>query len=228
MDIRVLVVDPEPFFCEALAVALPEHGCIVVGWAIGEREAVDLAATTDPNVVFAEVELEGGAAFALARRLGRTVPVVVLTRRDEGSILLDSVAAGAAGCVTHHVDVAGAAALARQASSGRFAIEPDRLGPALADAVARLRGKGDPPEQRLASLTVRELEVLDLVAQGRTNAEISAHLHLSAHTVRTHVGNILHKTEAHSRAEVARLLLSMTDGRRSVRIDGPDLPRRQP
>jgi DNA-binding NarL/FixJ family response regulator len=221
---RVLIVDPEPFFCESLATALSRVPEVeVIGWTTDELDAARLAADRKPQVLLTEVLLDGGSGLSLARKLGDGTRVVVLTRGHEGEVLLDAVAAGASGCLSHSVGVNRLATLAGRAAAGDFVVDDERLHDALRRAAAA-RNRDAGPSAALARLTSREREVLQLLARGLDNEGIAAALHLSPHTARTHVGNILRKLKVHSRAEAARLVLREAAGGEEVlRIEGPDL-----
>lgn len=228
MSIRVLIADPEPFFSDALASALDGSDAVrVVGTTRDEREAERLCGTASPDVVVSEVSLAPGSGLALARRLGDAARVLILTREHPGDVLLDAVEAGAAGCVGHEVGVAALVSLIEHASSGGFAVDTDRLADALRRiASARAERVAGPAD--LSLLTGREREVLRLLAKGLDNDAIGKQLYLSAHTVRTHVGKVLRKLGAHSRAEAARLALSFgesTSGVHVSRIGGPEFKR---
>lgn len=219
-----LVVDHSAFFCEALASVLTENHCDVIGWSTEERDALRLARRAAPSLVLTEIELATGSGLSLARQLGRDMPVVLLTRHDESEVLFDAVVAGAAGCLTHAIDVHRLLSSMEEAASGRFAVDTSRLAPALRIALRRERGDDGSMAQRLAGLTAREREVLALVAEARSNAEIAQRLGLSPHTVRTHVGNLLKKLEIHTRAEAAHMYLSAQASRSAtLEIQGPDL-----
>ncbi len=226
VTVRVLVVDPQPFFCESLTAGLSgADGVEVVGWATDELQAERLAAERSPDVVLTEVELAGGSGLSLARRLSDGVRTVVLTRGHEGDVLLDAVAAGAVGCLSHDLEVEDLARHLVRAADGEFAIDQDRLHGALkrASAAHTPKGAGSP---KLALLTAREREVLVLLAGGLDNQAIARQLHLSAHTARTHVGNILRKLGVHSRADAARIALREGHAEADthvLRIRGPDL-----
>jgi DNA-binding NarL/FixJ family response regulator len=227
--IRVLIVDPQPFFCEALRTALQDSdGIEVVGAAGDELDAAQLAVRHSPDVVLTEVELSAGSGLGLARRLGGRTATVVLTRRPEGEVLLEAVSAGAMGCLGHHLDVAVLASLIHRAAGGAFAIDEGRLHDILKRAsAARAPELGAFP--KLAALTPREREILQLLARGLDNQAIAGQLHLSTHTARTHVGNILRKLGVHSRAEAARVALQQGPARTDshvLRIRGPDLETR--
>jgi len=226
VNVRLLIVDPQPFFCESLATALdgmPEVE--VVGWTTDELEAERLAAEGSAEIVLTEVELAGGSGLSLARRLGDGAFTVLLTRGQEGDILLDAVAAGAMGCLSHDVDLDDLGRHLVLAGSGRFVFDEDRLHTALKRASAGRAQKGG-ASLKLSLLTAREREVLSLLARGMDNQGIAQQLHLSAHTARTHVGNILRKFGVHSRADAARIAIRETqeEGDTHVlRIRGPEL-----
>jgi DNA-binding NarL/FixJ family response regulator len=139
---------------------------------------------------------------------------------------LEAAAAGAAGCIGHATNLSTLGRLVREAASGRFAVDPERLGGALKRAAAR-REAGDESDI-LARLTTREREVLGHLAGGLDNQAIAERLYVSPDTVRTHVNKILRKLGVHSRAEAARLALR-EDQRESghvTRISGPVLDTR--
>jgi DNA-binding NarL/FixJ family response regulator len=224
--VKVLVVDPQPFFCESLAAALKGSADVeVVGWTTDELEADRLASQRSAQVVLTEVELAGGSGLSLTRRLAGSLAVVVLTRGHEGDILLDAVAAGGMGCLSHDLEPDDLARHIVTAADGEFAIDHGRLHVELrrASAARSQKGAGSP---RLALLTVREREVLVLLARGLDNQSIARRLHLSTHTARTHVGNILRKLGVHSRADAARIALREGKAEADthvLRIRGPDL-----
>jgi DNA-binding NarL/FixJ family response regulator len=226
VTVNVLVVDPQPFFCESLSAALSaSDGFEVVGWTTDELEAERIAASRSPDVVLTEVQLAGGSGLSLARRLGDGVRTLILTRAHEGDVLLDAVAAGAVGCLSHDVDVSQLPDHLDRAIEGVFVVDQARLHDALRRA-STSRATRRPGSSKLALLTAREREVLMLLARGMDNEEIGGVLHLSAHTARTHVGNILRKLGVHSRADAARMALRETQAEGDthvLRIRGPDL-----
>jgi DNA-binding NarL/FixJ family response regulator len=226
MAITLLVVDPQPFFCQALASAFDgRSGIEVVGWTTEERKAVQLASQTRPQVVLTEVRLATGSGLNLVRRLKEAAQAIVLTREHEGDYLLDATAAGAVGCLSHGVPFQKLAIAVREAVEGKFVIDTERVGEILRRA-ARPLATEDPGMRALARLTSREREVLSLVAQGLDNEAIGRHLYLSPQTVRTHVGRILRKLGVHSRAEAARLAMRARAsplGVEVLRLRGPEL-----
>jgi two-component system, NarL family, nitrate/nitrite response regulator NarL len=223
--VRVLIVDPQPFFCDALSEAISGHPDVeVVGCTTDELEAARLASQLSPDIVLTEIELAAGSGLSLARRLADGARTIILTRGREGDVLLDAVAAGAMGCLSHDLNPRELTRILDRAVEGIFAVDHSRLHETLKRAsAARLQGAGSP---RLALLTAREREVLQLLARGLDNRAIGRQLHLSSHTARTHVGNILRKLGVHSRADAAWVALQegQADPDTDVlRIRGPEL-----
>jgi DNA-binding NarL/FixJ family response regulator len=217
-----LVVDPDPLLCEALASALPREGLPVVAWTTDEENATAIAHERRPDVVLTEIELANGSGFSLARKLRDRVPTVILTRMEEGDVLLHAAAAGAAGCLGHGMTVPSLRSLIATGLATGFAVDPLRLRMSLVRAASRDR---EDSTRGIARMTPREREVLRLIGLGLGNDAIAAKLYLSPATVRTHVGRILRKLGAHSRAEAARVAVRTgeTGTRDATRIVGPDL-----
>lgn len=224
MSVRVLVVDPQPFFSESLARALEEDDRLeVVGWTADPGDARRLVSTLGPDVVLCDLELATPATLGPLDRSDDEPKVIVLTRGHEGDALLPVAAAGAAGCIGHDIGVGDLCALIADAGAGRFVVNPMRLGAAL-----RRAASGAPASEVTADpidLTLREREILALLSEGLDNDAIATRLHLSTHTVRTHVANILRKLGVRSRAEAARVALRAgAEAEVSVmRIMGPPL-----
>jgi two-component system response regulator NreC len=175
----------------------------VVGEASGVDEAIALAAETKPDVFVMDLGLRDGSgitATAEVMRLSPTTRVLVLTVHDDVAYLRRAFEAGAVGyLVKEAADVELIEAI-RQIAAGRQYVHPT-LGAALlaSDApTARLRGPG-------GELSEREVQVLQLIALGLTNAEIAERLYVSVRTVETHRGHIHQKLDVHTRAELVRL-----------------------
>lgn len=222
MALKVVVADPQIYFCEVLVAALARSGIETAGFTNDELEAEALTRKHRPDVVLTELELGVGSGLSLARRLRDTARVVVLTRRRVGDVLFDVVDAGAVGCLDHGLGVEALAELLRH-SDQSFVLEGSSLLEILRRASSKRWEKAR--GAALAKLSGREREVLRLLARGMDNDRIASALYLSAHTVRTHIGNILKKLEVHSRADAARLALDAEGAKTDpevFRISGPD------
>ncbi len=187
-----------------------------------------MATSLAPDIVLSGSDAAPETVARKVRRLRGHAKVVVLTRRPVGNLLLEAATAGATGVLGHDLGVSDLVPLLAGSIDGRFVVEPSRLGDNLRQAAAG-RAREGPESDGLERLTDREREVLHLLAAGLDNAAIAKRLHLSAHTIRTHVGNILRKLEVHSRAQAARVALAADDPSRAVgvfHIRGPELPPR--
>ncbi|MGI5168513.1 response regulator transcription factor [Spirillospora sp. CA-253888] len=177
----VLIVDDHPMVREGLRGMLAaEPGITVVGEAASGEQAVAAARELRPEVVLMDLRMPGGDGLDAIRRLAGRHRVVVLTGYDHDADIAAAVAAGAAGYLLKDVTRAELAAAVRTAASGGTV-----LSPAVA---ARLAARRDAP-----ALSVREGEVLALVARGLTNAEIGRRLHIGEATVKTHLARVFTK-----------------------------------
>jgi DNA-binding NarL/FixJ family response regulator len=173
-----------------------ENGFEVVGEAANGEEAVRLAHELRPDVVLMDVTmpvLDGIEATRLIRSSLRGTEVVVLTMHGDADVMTRALHAGAVGylvkdCSTEEV----ASAVQQAAGDGGFS-------PELAASVLTEAERFDEPEQPL--LSARELEVLQLVADGLALPEVAAALYISAKTVKNHLASIYQKLEARDRTQ---------------------------
>ena len=192
--VRVLIVDDHEMVREGLKVLLARDGTLdVVGEAATGLEALDLMPRARPNVVLMDLTMpvmDGAEATARIRDEYPDVQVVVLSGVGDAVLVRDALDAGAVSYLvkdSHHEIVVQAI---HDATDGRGRVD----GSALQSNVDRRRpGPG-------ADLTRREREVLALIVEGLSNAEIAARLRLSTGTVRLHVRHLLAKLEAPDRA----------------------------
>ncbi len=201
--IRVLVVDDHPVYRDGVVMALASsQECEVVGQGSDGGEAVALAEELEPDVVVLDLRMPGTDGLEAIRVLGQRVPgvrVVVLTMFEDDASVRAALRAGASGYLMK--------------GASRQDILRSVIGVAQGDVVfagsagrtvqQALTGPGGEPGDRglLPMLTDREVEVLDLVARGRSNGEIARRLFLSEKTVRNHLSHILAKLGLSSRAE---------------------------
>ena len=217
--IRVLVADDQTLMRSGLVGMLAVHDDLeVVGEAADGLEAVQRAAVLRPDVVVMDIRMPRLDGIEATRRL-RAAPggprVLVLTTFDLDEYVWQALRAGAGGFLLKDAPPERLADAVRTVAGGEPLLAPSvtrRLveryvgGPA-ADAAARL----------LADLTPREREVLDLVVEGLSNAEVGARLHLSEATVKTHVTRVLAKLGVRDRVQAVVLAYEsglVTPGRR--------------
>jgi DNA-binding NarL/FixJ family response regulator len=199
--IRVVVADDHPVYREGLATLLSSvAGVQVVGTAADGVQAVDAALELQPDVVVMDVQMPALDGIEATRRLTSESPsvgVVVLTMSEDDETVFAAVRAGARGYLLKGADQT-EVVRAITAVAGGGAV----FGASLARRIADFFAAGPPgPATAFPQLTSREREVLELVAAGRSNAQIAQTLFLSPKTVRNNVSNVLAKLQVADRAE---------------------------
>ncbi len=193
MKLRVLVVAEDVLAAAELAARLSgQPGLTTVDQALLEADLATTAAPHGPDVIVWDLgENAGDVAHDLSAILDLDTPVIVLT--DDARVA-EAAEAGARGILSRDTDVAPLLA-AVQAAGQRLVV----IDPAFVPAVVPARGEA--PDVPADELTAREMEVLQLLAEGLPNKQIAQRLGISEHTVKFHVDSILGKLGAHSRTE---------------------------
>lgn len=193
--IRVLVVDDHPLFRAGLAGLLETVEDVEVVAAVGDGEAaVRRSAELAPDVVLMDLNLPGLPGLEATRRIAALRPapaVLVLTMVDDDDTVTAALGVGARGYLLKGAVQEEVLAALRTVAAGGVVIGAGAARRVLAG------------ERRIAELTPREAEVLALVADGRSNAEIARDLGLSLKTVQNHVSNVLTKLQVRDRTQAA-------------------------
>jgi DNA-binding NarL/FixJ family response regulator len=201
--IRVVLVDDHEVVRTGLRHMLERcRDIVIVGEAANANEALSTVAATRPDIVLLDLKLPGRQGLDVLPELISLAPspqVLVLTVHDDEGLVLSAVRAGAAGYVLKHAGREELAIAIRRVHQGGNYFSPDVLS-ALVHAERDAASDG-------TSLTPRELEILQLLAQGRTNREIGERLFLSADTIKTHLRNLYRKLEVDSRAHAVAIAL---------------------
>jgi DNA-binding NarL/FixJ family response regulator len=204
--IRILIADDHPLFrggLRALLESVPDTE--VVGEATNGHEAVELAHTLTPDVVVMDLnmpELNGIEATRQIDRGATGVRVLVMTMHEDDESVFAALRAGARGYQLKGAAQAETLRAIRAVAHGEAILSP-AIAARLKDYLTAPRVAD--PSEAFPQLTERELDVLHLLAQRRSNAEIAAELFLSQKTVRNYVSGILAKLQVADRAE-ARLI----------------------
>jgi len=204
----VLIVDGQQMMATSLALALQREVGIAVPATVNSLAAARALVSQDPpDVVLLDQRLPDESVVEAIIELRRLAPrsrVVLLVASSDDAVLVAATQAGAAGFVATTSPVEELVAAVRAAAAGDVLISPVLLPRLLARLQApTVRGDGQ-------QLTAREREVLELIAEGLSNAAIAARLVLSVNTVRNHVQNLLTKLGAHSKLEA--LSVAVRDG----------------
>jgi DNA-binding NarL/FixJ family response regulator len=200
--LRVLVVDDHPMFRAGVTGLLSSvEDTEVVGTAGDGDAAVREATLTRPDVILMDLDLPGTSGLEAIRRIAKASPesvVLVLSMLDDDESVLAAMRAGARGYVLKGADQSEIVrAVADVADGGAI------FGSSIARRVIEYFAAPRPPSVPdivFPELTAREHEVLDLIAAGRSNADVAARLVLSPKTVRNHVSNIFAKLHVADRS----------------------------
>jgi DNA-binding NarL/FixJ family response regulator len=203
--IRTLLVDDQRLVragLRMLCTAAP--GVEVIGEAENGQEAITLVERLVPDVVLMDLRMPGMDGITATRRILGAHPairVVVLTTFDDDDHLYPALAAGACGFLAKDTRPEALLDGIRRAVDGDSPFSPDVLRRVVRRALDNERKPTpDPPD---IDLTDREREVLARVATGRSNAEIAADLYIGVTTVKTHITNLMTKTNSRNRVQLA-------------------------
>ncbi len=218
-DVSVLVVDDQRLVRAGFRVILDlEPDITVVGEAGDGHEAIMLATRLRPTVVLMDVRMPGMDGLTAARAIiaGTVSRVLMLTTFDSDEYVYTALRAGASGFLLKDTPSQHLVTAVRSVAAGDALIDPTITRRLIQQFVRATRPSTAVPEQ-LAALTPREREVLRVIAQGLSNAEIARDLTVEENTVKTHVGRIL--TKLGLRDRVQAVVLAYESG-----FVVPDLP----
>lgn len=204
MKMRILLADDHDIVRKGLRYLLErDPDCEVVGEAVDGREAVRLAADLDADIVIIDIGmplLNGIDATAQIVRKNPGTGVIILSMHSDEDYVLRALTAGVKGYLlkdTVEVDLLRAIASVKK---GRSFFSPAITEILLEDYMRQLKSKGLQDSYDL--LTAREKEVLQLLAEGKSNKEVASLLDVSTLTVETHRSNLMQKLNLHSTAEI--------------------------
>jgi DNA-binding NarL/FixJ family response regulator len=207
MTIRVLVVDDQELLRTAFSSLIrAEDDMDVVGEAADGAEAVRLAASASPDVVVMDIRMPTMDGIEATRRIssspGTASPrILILTTFDLDEYVFEAMRSGASGFVLKSRPLEELLTAIRVVAAGEALLAPS----VTRRLIAHFASQPQSPAKRrsdLEHLTEREREVLRLIAQGLSNAEIAESLHVSLPTAKTHVSRILAKLGARDRAQL--------------------------
>jgi DNA-binding NarL/FixJ family response regulator len=211
VTIKVLVVDDQALLRAAFSSLIDaEEDLEVAGEAADGRQAVDLAASLNPDVVLMDVRMPVMDGIEATRQItagqaGTAPRVLILTTFDLDEYVFEALRAGASGFALKSRPLEELLTAIRTVAAGEALLAPS----VTRRLIAHFTGSGGrapkPPPRGLDELTDREREVLSLVATGLSNAEVAELLHVSLPTAKTHVSRILTKLGARDRTQLVVL-----------------------
>jgi DNA-binding NarL/FixJ family response regulator len=203
---RVLLADDHALFLEGLKNLLTMNGIQVVGSAHNGLEAVEKALQLRPDIVLMDIRmpgLDGIAATRLIKAERPEVKVVMLTTSSEEMDLLEAIKSGACGYLLKSLEAAPFMAYLKGIERGEAAISRELAGVLIKEIVSRENfGRPGSETSGEAGLTTRQVEILQLVAQGLPYKEIAERLSLSEHTIKYHMGEIFQRLHLKNREQV--------------------------
>ncbi|MGD1864990.1 MAG: response regulator [Phormidesmis sp.] len=204
--IRILLVDDQYLVREGIASLLElENTVEVVGMAENGKDAIAQALKLKPNIILMDVrmpEMNGVEATAKIKQALPACQIIMLTTFDDEEFIVQSLLAGACGYLMKDIPPKDLAQAIKLAHTGMFQLAPEVAGK-LIGTLKNKSASASPQPQIETSLTTRELEVLKLLAKGKTNREIAKTFNLSEGTVKNHVSNILMRLELRDRTQAA-------------------------
>jgi NarL family two-component system response regulator LiaR len=210
--IRVLIVDDHAMVRQGLRTFLDLHAdstefpIEVVGEAVNGLEAVELARQTQPNIILLDLlmpEMDGIQAIPKIMACSPHTHILILTSFGEDDKVIPAVQAGAQGYLLKDIPPDELVHAVREAYLGKVQLHPEVAKKLMAAVAAQEMTVGRCVTAFQDSLTAREQEVLEQIAEGLSNREIAEKMFISEKTVKTHVSNILGKLHLEDRTQAA-------------------------
>jgi len=203
---RVLICDDHPVFRGGLAAAVAEEADLEIVGQVGSLAELRAAlAGAAPDLVLLDIDLPDGSGLDVVVEVAAQASVVMLSAHDEPALIRRAMQDGALGYIRKDSEPVELLRLVRRGAEGKTALSGE-MALRVAESLRR-----DPDEQvfeeRLASLTPRQREVVALIADGRTNREIADVLFISEGTVKNYVTRILETVGVTDRTKLAVLLV---------------------
>jgi DNA-binding NarL/FixJ family response regulator len=200
VQMRLVLIEDHQALREGLELLLGREGCEVVGTAGTAAEGLELIERLEPDVSLVDIRLGEESGIDLTRRLLATDAerrVVLYTGSSDVELLVSGLDSGARGYALKEGTPSELTGALETVARGGTYVDP-RLRPKLLSRDTT---------QRMPSLSKREREIMDLLAQGLTGEDVAERLVLSSETVKTHIRNAMSKLEAHTRVHAVAIAL---------------------
>lgn len=201
--IRVLIADDHAIFREGLSRLLKaEEDIVVIGQAASGEEAQELAKSLQPQIILMDIDMPGEGGIEATTRIKQLYPeieIIMLTGFEDDKHLFRAVEVGACGYISKHSRAEELIKAIRAASKGESVLTP-ALSRKLLDRFSRSKKPRD-ENDLFNKLTKREMQILKLLCQAKSNAQIASDLYLSERTVKNHIYNIFQKLQVNARTE---------------------------
>jgi two-component system, NarL family, response regulator NreC len=208
MKITIVLADDHQVMRQGLRLLLEaEEGFCVVAEAGDGQEATTLAERLQPDVLIADLMMPGLNGLKVTQQVSQRAQrthIVILSMYADEAYVVEALRSGASAYVLKHASAAHLLHAVREVAAGRRYLSPPLSEHAIEIYLHKaLHSRSDPS----GLLTARECKVLQLVAEGNTNAQIAAVLGISPRTVETHRANLMHKLDLNTQADLIRYAL---------------------
>jgi two-component system, NarL family, response regulator NreC len=202
--VRILIADDHPFMRTGLRHVLEEHpGFRIIGEAADGREAVQIAQKEKPEIAILDVGMPNLNGIEAARQICDSVPgtaIIVLSMHSDESYVLRALKAGARAYLLKQSAESDLIGAVKAVSQGKSFFSPAISQMLLEDYMRQIQDRD--VEDTYELLTPREREILQMIAEGKSNKDIANQLNLSVYTVETHRGNMMEKLGLHTVPEL--------------------------
>jgi len=204
MKIKVIIIDDHTLFREGLQRLLVRHDIDVISSVSNGDEGLNSILKHNPDIVLLDLRIPNVSGIEVLKNIrakNKSLPVVMLTTSDDEKDLIDALKNGASGYLLKDMEPDALVVALKDVLKGETIVAPN-----LVQILAKFH-QGDDSEinitNLISTLTPRESEILELLAEGQSNKLIAKNLGISDGTVKLHVKAILRKLEIHSRVEAA-------------------------
>jgi two-component system NarL family response regulator len=221
--IRVLLIEDNRLLREGITAMLNDQPDIRAVSSTGNGDAMGKAAKLNPHVVLLDLGLRSQNSLRIAENIMKDHPkveIVVMDLIPTQAEVAEFVEVGVAGFILKDATIDDFLHTIRSVAEGKKVLPPSLINSLFSHIVeyAVKNGKAD-RLMKAVKLTRREHEVVNLIARGMSNKEISSELHIAVHTVKSHVHNTLEKLALHTRLELASFALTEGMVRKSTDSD---------
>lgn len=211
---RVLLVDDHALFLEGLSNLLTAHDIEVVGTAMNGLEALRKAEELSPEVILMDVQMPGGGGVEATRLIKDRFPdikIVMLTVSQDDTHLFDAIKAGASGYLLKGLGKEQFLEMLTGLANGEAPLSPSLAAKVLTEfaRLGRRRETAELVTAKTSLLSLRQVEILKLVAHGLTYKEVGETIHLSQATVKYHMGEIMSQLHLENRSQVISYALQL-------------------
>jgi DNA-binding NarL/FixJ family response regulator len=206
--VKVVIADDHVLFREGLKRILSlEKDILVVGEASDCNEAIQVTARLRPDVLLMDLKMPAGDAVESLLKIAETSPatkIIILTAHSEEENVLSTAKNRARGYVLKGISAPTLIKAIKKVNAGQIWVDPELPAGVNFERIAKSVAEAGPPaNETLNGLTKRELEILQLVAEGLSNEEIGKRIFISRKTVKTHLTNIFDKLQVNNRFKAA-------------------------